>query len=202
MMSTTLQNAECPFCGRRFEVPLRPVHQRCPRCGCSFDVQPESTEAKRRTKTDGFQDFILSVADPDVIAETAIAGVFGGLPTGIIVGMIEGAIRAAHQPNGPVAWIFMVGGAVGGFLFGFVLGTVVGVLIAVGVAVLERFRRIPVDPAAVTAAALAGLGTSVSVAGLTLMPLGVLLGVLGGLGWLALKHRFRRDHFHSLLNQR
>jgi hypothetical protein len=95
----------------------------------------------------------------------------------------------------------MLGGAIGGFLFGFVLGTLVGVLIAVGIAALGRFRRVPVEPAAVMAAALAGLGTSVSVAGLAWMPLGVLLGTLGGLGWLGLKHRIRPEHFNSALHR-
>ena len=162
----------------------------------------EKNQANPKTPTDGFQGLILSVADPDVVAETAIAGVFGGLPAGIVLGIIDGAVRAAREPNVAIPWISMLGGGIGGFLFGFVLGTIVGVLIAVGAAALGRVRRVPVDPAALMAAALAGLGTSVSVAGLAWMPLGVLLGTLGGLGWLALKHRVRPEHFNSALHQR
>jgi hypothetical protein len=203
-MSTTLQT--CPFCGRRFEVSAHQGQQRCPRCGCPFDFQPsavgEDNEANPETRTDGFQGFIQSIADPDVVAETAMAGIFGGLPAGVILGIIDGAIRAAHQPNVTVGWISMLGGAVAGFLFGFVLGTLVGVLIAVAVEALGRFRRVPVDPAAIMAGALAGLGASVSVAGLAWMPVGVLVGTLGGLGWLALKHRVRPEHFNSALHRR
>jgi hypothetical protein len=137
------------------------------------------------------------VADPDVVAETAIAGVFGGLPAGIILGIIDGAVRASHEPNVGIPWISMVGGAIGGFLLGFVLGTVVGLLIAVGVAALGRVRRLPADPAAIIAAGVAGLGASLSIAGLSWMPLGVLLGTLGGLAWLGLKHRVRPEHFFT-----
>jgi hypothetical protein len=148
---------------------------------------------------DGFEGFIQSVADPDVVAETAIAGIFGGLPAGIILGIVNSAIRAGHEPNA-IPWIYMVGGGIGGFLFGFVLGTIVGVLVAVSIAALGRFRRVPADPAAIMAAALAGLGASVSVAGTLWIPVGVLLGTLGGLGWLGLKHRIRPEHFNSALH--
>ncbi len=200
-MSIALQNAECPSCGRRFEVPAQQGRLRCPHCGCLFDVQPvvDDNQGNPRTKTDGFQSFILSVADPDVIAQTAVAGVFGGVPAGVILGIMNGAIHAARAPSASIPSISMIGGGIAGFLFGFVLGTMVGLLVAVGVAALGRFRRIRVDPAVIVAAALAGLGASVSVAGLAWMPLGVLLGTLGGLGWLGLKHRIRPEHFNSAL---
>jgi hypothetical protein len=196
-MSTTRQNAECPFCGRRFEVPRQQSRLRCPRCSCPFDSVPvaEKNQTNPKQRTDPFQGFILSVADPDVVAETAIAGIFGGLPAGIILGIVIGAIRAAHEPNFAIPWIYMVGGGIGGFLFGFVLGTIVGVLVAVGIAALGRVRRVPVDLAAIMAAALAGLGASVSVAGFSWMPVGVLVGTLGGLAWLGLKHRIRPEPF-------
>src|SRR5262249_4848974 len=159
----------------------------------------ESQPRKPKARIDGFQGLILSVADPDVIAETTIAGVFGGLPAGIVLGIIDGAIRAAHEPNLSIPWVSMLGGGIGGFLFGFVLGTVIGIVIAVGIAALGRVRRIPVSAAAIMAAALAGLGTSISVASTAWWPLGVLLGTLGGLGWLGLKHRIRPEHFNSAL---
>jgi hypothetical protein len=200
-MSTKPQSTECPFCGRRFDVATQQSTQRCPRCDCTFDAHAvpvaENDRSISKTGTDRFQGFILSVADPDVVAETAIAGIFGGLPAGIILGIIDGAVRAAHEPNVAIPWISMVGGGIGGFLLGFVLGTVIGVLVAVGIAALGRVRRVPVDLAAIIAAALAGLGASVSIAGAAWMPVGVLVGTLGGLAWVGLKHRIRPEHFNS-----
>jgi hypothetical protein len=204
-MTTTLHMVRCPSCSHECELPMHVRQHRCECCHSHFDVlavmfAAAAGEARpRRAADDSFEGVILRLADPGVLIQAALGGLFGGILSGVGLGITESAIRASSEPNTWIS-IAVIGGAIGGFLWGFVLGTLAGVGVALAAHKIKPRVRVPAERAAVLSGTIAGLPASLFVAGLHWLPAGLFLGAGGGFAWLFINHRLRPHHFRSLLN--
>jgi hypothetical protein len=179
----------CSACNRSFVPPLLEY------------VAGESSKTRRVAKSAAKDatalEKLLSVVGGDngLMITGALSGSLSGMLSGAVVGGWANAFPLVH-PELP-AWLpiqqeatlsigGIVGGVIGGILAGFSLGVIVGACVSLARRPIEGVFELTPARVALLGGSLSGLVAAFLVGGYRWSTLGLLLGAMGSILWLAL----------------